>query len=225
MLKPLKFKGSEHNYFFVSDLHYGHNRDFIYEKRNYKSVEDHDSGIIHQWNANVSHEATVFHLGDFIFGDGDGKKFWELCRRLSFDHLYLMLGNHTSGHRQAYLKTLQAQFPDAYDSELNYEVYPLTTKLGQKSITFLPTYVEAFINSTPLVLCHYPIMSFLGDGKDYIHLCGHSHSNNPMTNKDTGIGYRLDVGIESFGRPISLLEVKKHLNGREIHSYDHHGKT
>lgn len=226
MLKGLKFKGDESLFFFISDGHIRHNRDFIFVRRGYKTVEEHDNSIIHAWNATVPQKGIVFHLGDFIFKDPDGKAFWELTRRLTFEKLYLLWGNHTSGQRQAYIQTLKQQFPDAVSDlgEINYEIYPLTANLGHKSVIFLPQYTEVTINSTPIVLCHYPIMSFHGDGKSGYHFCGHSHSNNPHTNKDTGVGRRLDVGVESFGRPISLLEAKNHLKNREIHTFDHHGK-
>ncbi len=55
-------------------------------------------------------------------------------------------------------------------------------------------------------------------------LCGHSHSNCHLTNKDTGQGLRIDLGVESFGRPLSLAEIKRHLAGRDIDSRDHHSK-
>lgn len=227
MLKTLKFNGEEHNFFFISDLHQRHNRDFIYGPRGFKTVGDHDNTNIHQWNSVCNHLSTVFHLGDFIFNDGDGNEFWKLIDRLNFGKLYLLWGNHYSGQRQAYLKVLKDQFPDSVDidGKLSYEVYPLEFNINStKKIIFLPQYAEICVNSTLLTLCHYPIVSHIKQGHQSIMLCGHSHSNCPITNKDTGKGMRLDVGVESFGRPISLKEVKYHLRNRDLDSVDHHGE-
>ena len=233
MLKTLKFKGDEANYFFVSDLHYNHNRDFIYTKRKgikenyYQSESEHANGIIEVWNQRCNNQSIVFNLGDITFNDGDGEKFKTLVRRLNFKTMYLLYGNHTSGHRQVYLETLKAQHPNAFndDGTFNYEVYPLKMAVDgnpNKVVIFVPQYAEALINSTQIVLCHYPIISHNEMGHMSIHCCGHSHGSCEFTNKDIGHGFRLDVGVESFGGPINLLEVKHHLKDRQIESYDHH---
>ena len=165
-------------------------------------------------------------MGDFIFKDSDGSYFIEYVRRLAFHKLYLLFGNHNSGQRQIYIKFLKENFPNAYhevSGNLEYEVYPLEIKIDYREVIFLPSYVNVQINNDPVVLCHYPIMSFCGDGAGAYHLSGHSHGNNPHTNKLTGLGRRLDVGIDSFDAPINFAEVKKILAMRDIHSFDHHG--
>lgn len=226
MLKTLKFSGEESNFFFISDLHQGHNREFLWGKRGFKNLEEHDLANIHNWNSVCSHVSTVFHLGDLIFNDGTGEKFWKLLDRLNFKVLYLLLGNHVSGQRQAYLKVLKEQFPNAIDeinNNLKYEVYPLEYNINQiKKIVFLPQYAEISINSTMLTICHYPIISHNKQNHHSIMLTGHSHSNCPITNKNTGQGMRLDVGVESVERPTSLKEIKFYLKDRSLDSVDHH---
>lgn len=228
MLRTLKFTGNESDYHFISDLHYGHNRDFIYGKRNFTSVTEHDNHIVYSWNAQCGNHSTVFHLGDFIFNDGDGKRFYELLRKLKFKELHLLTGNHTSGQRQAYIDLMKQYFPDSVDeyNHLNYEVYPMRLDLDNtgRIVYFWPEYLEVHINSTMLVLSHYPIVSHNKLGKGSIHLCGHSHGRCELTNVDHGSGMRLDVGVESFGRPISLKEVRHHLKDRTLDSRDHHGE-
>ena len=235
MLKKLKFSGQETDFFFVSDLHFGHNRDFIYTKRAnpitkevYKTVEEHDKGVIDGWNSVCNKSSIVFNCGDVVFNDSDGSRFWNLMRSLSFNKHYILWGNHTSGHRQAYLKVLKEKFPQAFKGEeLDYEVYPLEVELSgnpDKVIVFLPEYAEVSINSSQIVLCHYPLTVHNHMSHNSICLSGHSHSSCFMTNKNTGTGMRLDLGLESFGRPISLKEVKYHLRNRDIDPKDHHGK-
>lgn len=234
MLKTLKFSGEESNFLFVSDLHHCHDRNFIYTKRKdirgkqYESVVEHDRGILEAWNSVCTNRSIVFNCGDVVFNDPDGNRFLQLMRQLDFKEHFILFGNHTSGQRQIYLRELIKQFPNAMRGyELLHEVYPLKFNLDEnpdKSIIFLPSYAEIQINSTKLVLCHYPIYSHNGLGKNYYHVCGHSHSGCDLTNKDKGRGFRLDVGVESFGRPISLKEVKHHLKDRGLDSVDHHNE-
>jgi calcineurin-like phosphoesterase family protein len=228
MLRPLKLTCPPEDLFFLSDAHWHHDKPFILQPRGFATIEDHDSTLIRRWNETCTDTSTVFHLGD-LMARADEALFWALVRRLRFKRLYLLWGNHLSGQKQAYLAALRAQFPNAFDetgqSAAHYEVYPLNVNVDGdpgRMVTFLPEYVEVNAGKTPLVLCHYPILSHHGIGHEAIHLCGHSHSGLPLTNKDTGKGLRLDVGVESFGRPVSLAEIKRHLAGRDLDIRDHH---
>lgn len=238
MLKPLKILAPEDQILFFSDLHYGHNRDFIYTPRGFKDVVEHDNTLVHRWNEVCTDQSTVFHLGDLIF-KADCAAFWALLRRLRFGHLYLMLGNHVSGQKQAYVEEVQRHFADLDNLQggINAEVYPLTTHVDNaptRQVTFLPEYIEVSAThvgdkmckapTTDLVLCHYPIISHHSIGRGSIHLSGHVHGNLPLTHRDTGKGRRLDVGVESVGRPVSLREVKALLAARELDVQDHHGR-
>jgi len=235
MLKTLKFSGEETNFFFVSDLHIHHDRDFIYTKRanpltgeKYKTVIEHDKGIIEGWNSVCNNKSIIFNCGDVIFKDSDGSGFMGLMRQLDFKEHYVLFGNHTSGQRQTYIKELLCQFPNSMDGYgLFYEVYPLRLNIDgnpEKTVIFLPEYAEIQINSTLITLCHYPIISHNKLGHGSYMICGHSHASCQITNKDSGTGFRLDVGIESFGRPLSLKEVKYHLRNRTTDSFDHHNE-
>jgi calcineurin-like phosphoesterase family protein len=233
MLNNLKITSSNNNILFVSDLHFGHNRDFIWLRRGFTNIVEHDETLIQRWNSVCTNKSIVFHLGDFIFGDPTGQKFDELTRRLNFQELYLLLGNHNSGQAQRYKRDLRQFHPEVFGQDEHgqedfREVYPLWTNVdfnNFKNICFLPEYVEASINGVRFVLCHYPIYSHNKLGAGAIHLSGHCHGNNNLTNKDTGKGKRLDVGIESFGRPINLTEVLNHLKQRDLDVVDHHGET
>ena len=191
---------------FTSDLHIGHARSFIIEPRGYTNVTDHDNGLVHNWNAVCDDQTVVFNLGDVTFNDPTGERFLNLHRRLRFRRVYLLIGNHVSGMRQVYLKELDRQHEEAVDRATGvpwYEVYPLTLDLDgnhDKQITFLPEYVEVSPPKPypPLVLCHYPILSFNGQGQGAMGLFGHSHNGCEWTHKDRGRGRRLDVGVDAF---------------------------
>lgn len=229
MLKHLKINHPDHEIAFVSDLHYGHDKPHIWQKRGHMNGREHDDALIHQWNSVCTDRTVAFHLGDICFVDPDGAKFKNLMRRLNFSVLYSFLGNHNSGLKSIYTEVLHDQYPDCFDgNDMEAEVYPLCyypTSDPAKMVVFLPEYAEATVNGQRIIMCHFPILSHNKVGHGSWMLCGHSHGSCAMTNKDTGVGKRLDLGIESFGRPITFVELKRFMDAREIHTVDHHDHT
>lgn len=225
MLKALKFNNLE-EVFVVSDCHFRHDRDFIWGRRlnkdgkAYQSVAEHDRGIINIWNERVTGKDTVVHLGDFIFNDPTTEHFFNIINQLNFNTLYLAPGNHTSSWRQLYQKSLAQQFGEIFAKQ--HEVYPLQFVDYYRPVFFLPNYFEVSVEKKFFVMSHYPIVSHNSQSRGSYHLCGHSHGNCEQTNKDRGTGRRLDVGIESFGGPVSLKFVTDYLKGRDFDSVDHH---
>ena len=57
------------NIYFTSDLHFGHNRDFIFGPRGFTNVQDHDETIIKTWNALVQPDDNVYILGTMNTAD------------------------------------------------------------------------------------------------------------------------------------------------------------
>lgn len=88
---------------FISDLHLGHakviNPDFEAKYRPFETIEEHDQGLVDNWNSVVGEKDTVWVLGDVAFtleglahmGQMKGKK-------------KLVLGNHDRFPIEAYLK-------------------------------------------------------------------------------------------------------------------------
>ena len=50
--------------YFTSDMHIGHDKDFIWQARGFSSIEEHDKEILKRWNSVVSPDDTVYILGD-----------------------------------------------------------------------------------------------------------------------------------------------------------------
>src|ERR1700676_864843 len=138
-MRNLKFNTSEGRLFFTSDLHYNHDRDFIYIPYGYSSVEEMNQKQIQTWNECVGPNDVVFHLGDIIFNDATGDKLINLINRLNFKKLYLLWGNHTSG-----IKHL-------FDQDSGNTII-----LNGREITSLGDYAEITINKQLIILCHYP---------------------------------------------------------------------
>ena len=55
--------------FFTADLHGGHANIIKFCGRPFDNVKEMDEALIANWNARVSDKDTVYHLGDFCFGD------------------------------------------------------------------------------------------------------------------------------------------------------------
>lgn len=227
MLKTLRITCPEHDLWFLSDYHQGHAKDFILNPRGFTTVEDHDATLRQRWNARLNDSTSViFHLGDLMM-KADEARFWTFCRTHRFKHLYVLWGNHPSGQNAAYKTLMRARFPDSLVAdELLYEVYPFTHDIDGtgRLVTFLPTFVELSVNGHRITLCHYPLASHHKQGHGSLMLAGHCHGNLAFTHKDTGKGRRLDVGVESFGGPINLPEIRRHLQSRELDVQDHHGR-
>ncbi len=219
MLTPLTINHPAENLFFVSDLHWGHEKMAI--PRGFTSGLDHDNSLIHTWNERCDEESVVFHLGDLVFKDPDGARFESLTRKLAFKTLYLLLGNHVSGHKQVYKKLLAERLVDT-DAPENTEVYPLVKAFRdgyEGKVVFLPQYIEILVNKEPLVLSHYPIESWNGMAANSIHLHGHSHGN--LIRKSAR---RRDVGIECYGGPVSLRQLLTEMKDEKPEIVDHHGE-
>jgi calcineurin-like phosphoesterase family protein len=205
----------ESEHFFISDLHHGHDRDFIWGApgRRYNNVGEMNKDIEDKWNTNISNGDIVWHLGDTIFKDYNGMKCLEMYSKLNFKVLYEIWGNHRSGTQTIYQELCKDK------GLVNREQYPMELKLSEhKKVVFLGNYAEIMIDGQRIILCHYPIESWNGIRKGNWHLHGHSHCNLPNTKNLK----RLDVGWDFKRKPLSFPEVRdemKNLNGLPD---DHH---
>ena len=77
--------------FCTSDLHLGHDKDFIVQARGFKTVEEMNAEIIRRWNERVSPDDDVYVLGDLTLGDIEVGI--ALIATLN-GKLHIMRGNH-----------------------------------------------------------------------------------------------------------------------------------
>ena len=82
--------------YFSSDLHFGHNKDFVYKARGFNSIEEHDEELIKRFNSIVTPEDDLWILGDLMLGDNDEgiKKIKQLN-----GNLHIIYGNHDTNAR------------------------------------------------------------------------------------------------------------------------------
>lgn len=76
---------------FTSDTHFGHKNIIIYCSRPFRDVEEMDRELIARWNARVTPEDHVYHLGDFAMASK--VRIAEIRKALN-GRITLILGNH-----------------------------------------------------------------------------------------------------------------------------------
>ena len=210
--QPVKVDAKNHQILFWGCLHYGHDPKWdipIWKRRGFNSSEEHDEAIIRHWNSKATDKTVGFLLGDIMFGYGGEEKFKKLMDRLNFRRVFVMSGNHQSGWKQAF----ESVKDNCLYVDGNYS----------KEVLFVPNYLEAYVNGQPIVLSHYALASWNGQGKGSFML--HSHSHASLYNTPLGdILYKakiMDVGVENCPYPISFGEVKSKFD-KNIVSFDHH---
>ena len=169
--------------FFTSDLHFRHNKEFIYGPRGFDNIDDHDRTIIENWNSVVRPCDTVYVLGDVMLKDNEGGK---LCWDQLKGQKKIILGNHDSNPRIDVLRT-------CHDTKI----------LGYATMVR--------IKGRCYYLSHYPTMTgnFAIDrerGKIVYNLCGHSHTKDRFLDLDKGPIYHVEVDCHNM-TPVSIDEI------------------
>ena len=86
----------------TSDLHFSHNKEFLYGPRGFSSVEDMNSEIVRRWNSVVTGEDDVFVLGDLMLSDNvSGMN----CLSQLKGNIHVIRGNHDTDNRIKKYKT------------------------------------------------------------------------------------------------------------------------
>ena len=82
--------------YLTSDLHFGHNKEFLYKSRGFSSIEEHDQTIIKNWNSIVEDDDIVIMLGDLMLMDNEHG---INCLRSLKGNKYYIRGNHDTDNR------------------------------------------------------------------------------------------------------------------------------
>ncbi len=111
----------------TSDLHIGHNKEFLYESRGFQTVEEHDKTLVSNWNDLVDKEDIVYVLGDVMLKhsleDDDFSYGLEILKQLK-GNMVIIRGNHDSEAKIEKYKTC-SNVSSAGDAAL-YLNYPAT---------------------------------------------------------------------------------------------------
>ena len=190
------------NIFVTSDLHLGHNKEFVYKARGFKNIEEHDQALIGNWNATVRPEDTVYIGGDILLKhnleDNEFVYGLALLRQLN-GKLNILRGNH-----------------DSLDKIKRYKSCPNVVSAGDAALYL--DYPET--GSYHFYLSHYPCLISPTKLKPVktalINLFGHTHQKEKFyTDPDmcegrykNGHPYMFHVGLDSNNlRPVLLDDI------------------
>ena len=195
---------------FTSDLHFCHDKDFVWQARGFESIDEMNAEIVRRWNEVVYPDDDVYVLGDLTLGNvEEGLK---LIAKLN-GYLHIIRGNHdTDTKASRYL-----ELPNVVSVEF------ATIYRYKKAIFWLSHY--------PTITANYD------DDKPWaqhlVCLFGHTHQTEPFYYLDNGnyyMGkhaipnpYMYNVGMDAHNcTPISIEEIiedirnkKQELNNRK----------
>ncbi len=185
------------NIYVTSDTHFNHNREFIYKKRGFNSVEEMNANMINIINNTlVKEDDILIHLGDFCL-NSNIDQFEAFINAIKVKNLWLLDGNHNN--------------PWSKNREKHKE-----------RIRYLGDYHSFKIkNYGTYILFHFPILVWDGQAHGSKLLCGHSHGDLQFSRPETTVNKILDCGWDVHSRPLSLKEVDNILNRKTIYQLHH----
>ena len=183
---------------FTSDMHLGHDKDFVTKARGFETVEEMNAEIIRRWNERVYPDDDVYVLGDLTLGDVE--EGIRLIAKLN-GYLHIMRGNHDTDKKvERYL-----ELPNVVSVQ-----YADVLKYG-KAVFWMG---------------HYPTITANYDddkpwAKHVVCLFGHTHQEQPFYNDNP---YMYNVGMDAHNcTPISIDEIiadirkkKEELNNEQM---------
>lgn len=212
MIKPIKLKITpEHNVFFSSDWHFNHGKEFIYGKRGFKSVEEHNNGLINKINEQARATDSIVFCGDFSLNCSLAQ-FKEFTARIQCQTIFMCHGNHNGPWYNFYRELITPQHgPDG-------EYFPYRWN----NIVFMGVLFEMTVNGQGIVVHHFPLNIWNYQRHGAFHVCGHSHNSFEQTKPDYPDHKRLDVGWDVFHKLLPFNELQRIMDRKQIVKLDHH---
>lgn len=98
----------------------------------------------------------------------------------------------------------------------------------KRTVTLVTNYLEAFINGTPVVMSHYPILSWNGMARGSVHLFAHVHNN--LDKSELGRLYlekcrAVEVSYDAHPDFLSLQDIFDLVKDKESYAPDHHDSS
>lgn len=169
--------------FITSDLHFGHDKEFLYKPRGFDTIQEHDRAVIANWNSAVAPEDTVYVLGDVFLNDtANGIN----CLQQLNGDIRVIRGNH--------------------DTDTRWELYnelPNITPIGWGEMIKHRKW--------RFYLSHYKtITNNFNDGKGpkerVWNLCGHSHTSNKLEDIELGCIYHCELDAHN-NTPVNIETI------------------
>ena len=169
--------------YFTSDLHIGHDKEFIWKERGFSSIEEHDKEILKRWNEKITSEDTVYILGDLALGQNENE--WDnIFYNLNGD-IFFIQGNHDTNRK---ILLYQSRYI------MDYKGAGYFWKYGKRSfyLSHFPTLVGNYDDKTTKALWN---------------LSGHTHSKNKF---EYGQYHIYNVAVDAHNcYPVSIEDIIK----------------
>lgn len=178
--------------YFTSDWHFNHDKDFIWKKRGYNSVEEMNDDLINKICSTLDEGDELWVLGDLVMGDID--KAAAVLSRIPYS-VHFLVGNHDTLRRV-----------NLYDS-LGWVNHERAIQVTDGNWDFYLSHYPTVTMNYDDVKKHHPL----------INLHGHTHYQNKFYNDNP---YMYNVGVDSQnGYPVSIdkikADIKEKLNEQE----------
>lgn len=216
LLKPIKITTPPENVFIWGCLHLGHDPSWdvpLWKLRGFNSIAEHDLALTTNWFSRINEDSVLILAGDTMFGHNADVRLRELLTVMPYTTCYILPGNHTAGWRQL-MQTADAELGLTFGES--------------KRVYFCPNYMEFFIDTEAVVVSHYPILSFNGEGDRAYHFYAHVH--NSLHKSEVGRMYlekshSLEVSVERYAMPPSFAELRRQLKDKHTQAPDRHAKN
>lgn len=168
----------------TSDLHFNHDREFIYKARGFETVYDMNRAIVEKYNDVVTPEDDVYILGDLMLGGPDRMKDGlSLIKQLK-GKLHIVRGNH--------------------DTDTRWEAYHDLYNVVECDNAIYLKY-----RGYHLYLSHYPTLTANLEKESLkqctLNLYGHTHQTSNFYND---IPFMYHVGVDSHNcAPVEINDV------------------
>ena len=167
----MNFNTNTKRLFFMSDLHIGHENIIRLCKRPFSNASEMDKFILDTIKSTVNSEDIVFDLGD-MFWKKSPEEINLILDCFNGAKIFKCRGNHDEGASDG----VKGRFASLGD----------ILKIG----------VEHQNEYFPIIMCHYPLVSWQWKSKGALMISGHCHGNNDayyIESKDLIV----DVGFDS----------------------------
>lgn len=168
--------------YLTSDLHFGHNKEFLFTPRGFANIEDHDITLVKNWNSIVTDKDEVYLLGDLMLNSNErGISFVKQLK----GKIHIILGNHDTPARIKLYQSLPNVVEVVYATQIKYKGYSF-------------------------YLSHYPCLTGDFDNPKHptnilFNLFGHTHQQSNFFN-DAYFMYH--IGLDSHNNsPVSIEQV------------------
>ena len=165
-----------------SDLHFCHDREFIWGPRGFEYIETHNETLIQNFNNLVAPDDDLYLLGDLMLNRN--QEGFELLNKLN-GRLHIVRGNH--------------------DTDVRWELYKQLPKVVE-----MDDVIRLKYKGYHFYLSHYPTLTANLEKESLkvieINLCGHGHVTNKYQDMDKGIIYHCEIDAHNC-YPISIDKV------------------